>query len=319
MDKTFAGLLRHSRLASYNRTLPQVYTTSKKAKKMGNWGFKRGLPTVVRTRYVTVGNLDTAEHQTPWQSGESQVLFLKQWKENFPNSKAPSPRRELVQHNVAAMNPRAFKQFLKQASQQAPAFQQALKNKEIVPEQLYDYLSCHFNKDIVNDQQQQEGGVVGPTYSDHQVEWNYPVQGRILNVDSDGYAVGIGGVVAKLTRRNSTGLRNSGDRRVRDFYVTDAQINQQGRPEVTVNIQSEPSSMNSILTQNYFNLHSSNTNGGDGSSTTEPALQDMFLGRRRSRFHESPNDPDNIQPNPDHHNLMKRISGLLDNSTKQKK
>ncbi|CAO3596358.1 unnamed protein product [Absidia cylindrospora] len=318
MDKTFAGLLRHSRLASYNRTLPQVYTTPKKAKKMGNWGFKRGLPTVVRTRYVTVGDLDTAEHQTPWQSGESQVLFLKRWKENFPNSKAPSPRREQVQHNVAAMNPRAFKQFLKQASQQAPAFQQALKNKEVVPEQVYEYLSCHFNKDIVNDQEQQQtGGVVGPTYSNHEVGWNYPVQGRILNTDTDGLAVGIGGVVAKLSRRNATGLRNTGDRRVREFYVTDAQINQQGRPEVTVNLQDHPSSMNSILTQNYFHLHYNNKKDG---STAEPELQDMFLGRRPSRFHDlRVNDDDNIQPNPNHQALMQRISGLLDTSANQKK
>ncbi|KAI8093136.1 uncharacterized protein BX664DRAFT_329012 [Halteromyces radiatus] len=308
MEKTFAGLLRHSRLASYDRTLPQVYTTPKKAKKVGNWGFKRGLPTVVRTRYVTVGDLDTAEHQTPWQSGESQVLFVKRWKENFPNSKAPAPRREQVQHNVAAMTPRQFKQFLKQASQQAPAFQQALKNKELVPEQVYDYLSCHFNKDLVNDQQQ-DGGIVGPTYSDHQVEWNYPVLGRILNVDTDGYAVGISGVVAKLPRRHSSGLRNSGDRRVREFYVVDAQLNQQGRPEVTVNLQAYPSSMNSILTSSYYPTKKMN----------EPALEDMFSGRRSSRFQDLRNDSDNIQPNPNHQELMTRISGLLDTSTNKKK
>ncbi|SAM00732.1 hypothetical protein [Absidia glauca] len=313
MDKTFAGLLRHSRLASYDRTLPQVYTTPKKAKKMGNWGFKRGLPTVVRTRYVTVGDLDTAEHQTPWQSGESQVLFVKRWKENFPNSKAPTPRREQVQHNVAAMNPQTFKRFLKQAGQQAPAFQQALKNKEVVPEEVYDYLSCHFNKDLVNDHEQQDGGVVGPTYSEHQVGWNYPVEGRILNMDGDGYAVGVGGVVAKLARRNATGLRNnSSDRRVRQFFVVDAQINKQGRPEVTLNIQSP--SMNSILTTNSYLPPSQYAN----KDSAEPGLEDMFLGRRRySEMRAS--ETDNTQPNPHHNDLMSRISILLDTSANQKK
>ncbi|KAI8342726.1 hypothetical protein BC941DRAFT_413674 [Chlamydoabsidia padenii] len=316
MDKTFAGLLRHSRLASYDRTLPQVYTTPKHAKKVGNWGFKRGLPTVVRTRYVTVGDLDTAEHQTPWQSGESQVLFLKRWKENFPNSTAPTPRREQVQHNVAAMNPQAFKRFLKRASQQAPAFQQALKNKELVPDQVYEYLSCHFNKDLVNDTE--DGGVVGPTYSDHQVGWNYPVEGRVLNPDTDGFAVGVGGVVAKLARRNATGFRNNaGDRRVRQFFVVDAHINKQGRPEVTLNIQSRPSSMDSILTSNYYPSHQQLGN----KTTNEPALEDMFLGRRTSRYTDlrANNDTDNIQPNPNHNELMSRISNLLDTSTNQKK
>ncbi|CAO3625147.1 unnamed protein product [Cunninghamella echinulata] len=322
MEKTFAGLLRHSRLASYDRTIPQVYTTPSKSKKIGNWGLKRSLPTVVRTRYVTIGNLDTAEHQTPWQSGESQVLFIKRWKENFPNSKAPSPRREKIQHNVAAMTSREFKHFLKQASQQAPGFQQALKDKQVVAEQVYDYLNCHFNKDIMNDyhqQHQQEGGggngggIVGPTYSDYDAGWNYVVTGRILNSDSEGFAVGIGGVVAKLSRRNTSQLRYSGDRKIRQFYVLDARINEQGKPEVNVNVEPTLPSVSSLLSPSYYN-NDYRYNNNNNNNNTEPGLDDMFAGRRSSRFGglQSSTETDNSRPNPQHGDLMERISSLLD-------
>ncbi|ORX62225.1 hypothetical protein DM01DRAFT_1331680 [Hesseltinella vesiculosa] len=311
MNKSFAGLLRHSRLASYDRTLPQVYTTPKKAKKVGNWGLKRGLPTVVRTNYVTIGDLDTSEHQTPWQSGESQVLFLKRWKQLFPNSKAPSPRRDHVQHNVAAMSPQEFKQFLKYCRQKQPAFQEALKNKEVTAEQVYDYLNCHFNKDLTHEQD----AVVGPTYSDFEAGWNYPVQGRVLNNQGDSFAVGIQGIVAKLPRRNVAGMRSFG-RDVRDFYVVDAQISSQGRPEVTVHLDAKPSTMNSIL--NAGSIYFRNPAG--------PSLDDMFAGQQRSArsadksssVFDSLRDTDNIQPNPDHHILMNRIAHLLDKAPAKK-
>ncbi|CAO3609994.1 unnamed protein product [Cunninghamella blakesleeana] len=328
MDKTFAGLLRHSRLASYDRTLPQVYTTPVKSKKIGNWGLKRSLPTVVRTRYVTVGDLDTAEHQTPWQSGESQVLFIKRWKENFPNSKAPLPRKETIQKNVAAMTPREFKQFLKQASQQSPQFQQLLQKKELVPEQVYEYLNCHFNKDIImNDQYQQHqqhdsNGIVGPTYSDYQDPNGYNVvSGRILNNDTDGYAVGIGGVVAKLSRRNASQVRGASDRKVRQFIVLDAKMNEQGKPEVHVKEKTASPSIASLLSSNYYNTnHPQHLYNNNISNNNEPGLDDMFAGRRSTRFdalqQQTPNEPDNVVPHPQHNVLMKRISNLLDNQKK---
>ncbi|KAI8060860.1 hypothetical protein BC940DRAFT_311270 [Gongronella butleri] len=303
MDKTFAGLFRHSRLASYDRTLAQVYTTPKSAKKTGNWGLKRSLPTVVRTGYVTVGDLDTSEHQTPWQSGESQVLFVKRWKELFPGSKAPLPRRDQVQHNVASMTPQQFKRFLKQARQQAPAFQQALKNKEVTPEQVFDFLHCHFNKDLTLNEQD---SVVGPTYSNYEVEYTHPVKGRILNKQHDGYAVGIQGIVAKLSKTTAAGLRVGTDRGVRDFFVQDARIDPQGRPEVTVNLQAQPSDFNNLFPTSY--AATPTTTVSDIFSSTRPTYASAPNATNKQTYNQH---DDNIQQNPDHLAVMMRITDLL--------
>ena len=109
MSTSFASVLRNSRLASYDRSINQVYVKPKYSK---SWGLKRDLPSVVRTKFVTIGALDTAEHQTPWESGESKVLFIKRWKENFPGSKKPTPRAEELTYNIANMTPAEFQRFL---------------------------------------------------------------------------------------------------------------------------------------------------------------------------------------------------------------
>ncbi|KAG1109473.1 hypothetical protein G6F42_015645 [Rhizopus arrhizus] len=200
MSNTFASLLRNSRLASYDRTINQVYTTPLKRKQIGDWGLKRNLPTVIRTRYATIEALDTAEHQTPWQSGNDKVLFVKRWKENFPESRRPAPRSDKHTYNIAKMTPVDFRRFLQQCAKRAPEFQH----------------------------------LVGPTYSDYTSDEPYSVEGRILNAGRHGHAVGIGGVVAHLPKRHSLGLRQLGDRRVRTFYVESAHIDDEGKPKVVL-------------------------------------------------------------------------------------
>ncbi|KAI8329254.1 hypothetical protein EDC96DRAFT_529611 [Choanephora cucurbitarum] len=314
MEKSFASLLRHSRLASYDRALPQVYTTPKTYKKIGDWGLKRNLPTVIRTKYVTIGSLDTAEHQTPWESGAGKVLFIKRWKENFPNSRRPTPRSEEIQYNAANMTPAEFQRLLREAAKKAPEFQSALAKKEIIPEQVFDYLHVNFAETT----ESSGGSVVGPTYSDHQVGWDYPVEGRILNKDRmDGHAVGIGGVVAILPKRNAIGLKSAYDRGPRIFYVNKAEIDEQGKPRVEVAIQSKKGSSVSMLNEldgldfeeyNQFRLaHHSDLTMAELMSNPKQQQQQ----RRRI---QGPETDDNVKPNPEHTELMSRISQLLNNS-----
>lgn len=312
MEKSFAGLLRHSRLASYDRALPQVYTTSKRHKEIGDWGLKRNLPTVIRTKYVTIGSLDTAEHQTPWESGTGKVLFIKRWKENFPNSHRPTPRSEEIQYNAANMTPAEFQRLLREAAKKAPEFQAALAKKEIVPEQVFDYLHVNFAETT----ESSGGGVVGPTYSDHHVGWDYPVEGRILNKDRmDGHAVGVGGVVAILPKRNAIGLKGAYHRGSRIFYVNKAEIDEQGKPRVEVAINSKKGSSVPILNQlegldfeeyNKFRL-------GHHSELTMDELMSKSKQHSRRRI-QGPESDDNVKPNPEHTELMSRISQLLNNS-----
>ncbi|OBZ84155.1 hypothetical protein A0J61_07795 [Choanephora cucurbitarum] len=303
MSNSFASLLRHSRLASYDRTLSQVYTTPLKHKKIGDWGLKRNLPTVIRTRYATIDSLDTAEHQTPWQSGNSQVLFVKRWKENFPHSKRPAPRSDSITYNVAKMTPADFRQFLKQCVHLAPEFQTLLAKKQIVPEQVFEFLKVAFTDSPSE-------SIVGPTYSDIEVEPGYPVEGRILNHDGNGHAVGVGGVVAFLPRRSSVHLRQKGDRHVRTFFVESASIDEEGKPRVVLSATRPGSGSNLSLPLEFEALER------DTSPMFTMTTENMFLTRKRS-IEIAKDDDDRVQANPDHEKLMSRISSLITN-TQQK-
>ncbi|CAO3662407.1 unnamed protein product [Rhizopus microsporus] len=207
----FANLLRNSRLATFNRSIDQVYTAPSHCKQIGDWGLKRSLPTVIRTPYLTVQQLDTAEHQTPWQSG---------------NSQKPAPRSDQDKYNIVKMTPAEFKRFLQQCAKRAPEFRQLLEQKKVVPEQVFDYLQVAF-KDSPGD------AVVGPLYSDYQQAEPVIVQGRILNAAKrNGHVVGVGGITALLPKRHTVYMRQLGDRRVRTFYVEEASIDEEGRPRV---------------------------------------------------------------------------------------
>ncbi|KAI8886946.1 hypothetical protein K501DRAFT_283550 [Backusella circina FSU 941] len=297
MSNSFGSLLRNSRLASYDRSINQVYTTSAKRKAVGDWGLKRNLPNVIRTRFVNIQQLDTAEHQTPWQSGESQVMFVHRWKENFPQaSKRPMPRADQIHHNIVQMTPAHFRRFLKQCAQKEPQFQAALKKKTLVPEQVFEYLNVSFTEGPAE-------GVVGPTYAEINEPFNTMVEGRILNAGKRGHNVGIGGVVAFLPRRGSDNLRHLGDRKVRTFYVESASLDEQGKPSVVLTVN--PPGASSIP----FVLSLEDEEEVDH----RMSASDMFLTRRESigRVREE----DKMRANPDHENLMNRIAGLIQNTS----
>lgn len=296
MSNSFATLLRSSRLASYDRSLGQVYTTKKHLKKLGEFGLKRNLPAVIRSRYVTIEALDTAEHQTPWESGNPQVLFLKRWKENFPNSKKPVPRSDSVKHNIVKMTPANFDLFLTACMKKAPEFQQLLKKKQLVSEQIYDFLDVTFAESASE-------SPVGPTYSEFTVPPNQPLQveGRILNAARHGHAVGIGGVVAFLPKRHSIGLRQLGDRKVRTFYVESAHIDDEGKPKVVLTLT--PHGAASLPFQIAFEEE-------EEQEREVFSTRQMFLTRKES-IGRVKDDDKKVIANPDHDKLMSRIAGLI--------
>ncbi|CDS03357.1 hypothetical protein LRAMOSA00759 [Lichtheimia ramosa] len=288
MDKTFASLLRNSRLASYDRKLNQVYQVSKHNRQKGNWGLKRNLPGVIRTPFVTISDLDTAEHQTPWGSGTSQVMFVRRWKENFSNSKKPMPRPEHVEHNISQMTPSDFKKFAKAAAKRAPEFQKMINNQQLKPEQVYEYLGASFSEN-------QQQGVVGPTYSEHQVEMSYPVKGRFLNKVHEGYAVGVAGVVALCVKRNTTSMGFHGDRVAHNFYVEEASIDPQGRPHVIVS----PYKPNTVDEISEILNETSNNSGSHMDGLNRMKAEHMW-----SNNQQSAKEKDNTREHPHHQRLM---------------
>ncbi|ORX61933.1 hypothetical protein DM01DRAFT_253041 [Hesseltinella vesiculosa] len=240
MDKSFASLLRHSKLATYDRRLNQIYTTPKHFKQQGDWGVKRNLPAVIRTPYLSIANLDTIEHQTPWTSGDHQVSFVRRWTTNFPNALPRSlPPQDIpsasLRINLASMSPRQFRRYVKHTitPDTIASIKQALNTDALTPEQVYDYLNVTFDPET-------PVALVGPVYSQPSkelLEQEVVVHGRILNPQQGGYAVGIGGVVALLPRRFAVGLKKPGDRMmVRKFYVRKAYLDDDGKPQVIVSL-----------------------------------------------------------------------------------
>lgn len=290
MDKTFAGLLRNSRLASYDRHLPQVYTTPAKRQRVGDWGVKRTLPRVIRSPTLTLEAMDTREHQTPWQSAANQVLFLRRWKENFGGSKVRQSEAR-AGTNVATMTGHEFRRYLKRVRKTRDAFQEQVVQKAVVPEQVYDYLGVTFGK--------QQHVVVGPTYAELPPTGSV-VPGRILNRVPYGYAVGVAGVVALLPSSNVVHLPNQSDRSiVRQFYIDKAGIDADGRPQVTVRL--EPSShVEGVLKSINHLTRSAEAQQAAENKSPFATLSADDLFRRDDR----------VEPNPDHKELIKQFSLL---------
>lgn len=295
MSNTFAGVLRSSRLASFDRSLAQVYTTQFRDKRKGVWGMKRNLPSRATPSYVTLSDLDTSEHQTPFKSGMTPVLFVERWKENFPNSRRPAARREQPRHYVAQMSPQEFREFLKMVAQKrAPGFKRKLARKEVVPEQVYEYLGVTFELEKAESDR-----VVGPTYSDRPVELGYCVPGRVLNNTLGGVAVGVAGVVALLPRADAVNLSRRSDYPVRPFYVERAEFDEQGRPMVVVRSEQRRMSM-------FDNIPEPSL--PPPTPTIHDIPEESLFHIHQERAFEP--KPERIEPNPGHAKLMDRIEKL---------
>jgi len=309
MDKSFAKLLRTSKLASFDSTIPQVYSTKNCWKKNGDWGLKRSLPTVIRTKLITVGALDTAEHQTPWDSANSSVNFVRVWKENFPNSVAPKPQPEVVLKDLGSMTEDQFKLLLKKSGKLADEYNELVKNEKLSKNQLLEFLGV-----TVSPTAQRSQSIVGPTYSDHQVEYGYPVVGRVLNSEASfRYVIGVSGITASLPVKDSN--RPPIDKAVRTFYVSHASIEPDGRPNVTLS-STKPGDqpLNDYLSKDERQYLGYSEDSQDG----DVAVKDMFSATPASSKHNKANNlkaADSVSNKKslgaNHPQLMSRILNLM--------
>ena len=188
--------------------------------------------------------------------------------------------------------------------------------KEITAEQVYDFLSVDFSEAT-----EKKNGVVGPTYAEHQVEMEYPVEGRILNPTGAGYAIGVGGIVGTMSKRVSVGLRQSGDKGIRTFYVSNAEIDENGKPKVELTLQPKGASSSIPLLKNYEDfIDEPRTFDHAGSNSKfSRNFEQRQGGKFEKRRAKGPEVDDNITANPDHAGLMARIASLLDGSKAPKR
>ncbi|KAG0201464.1 hypothetical protein BGX28_005717 [Mortierella sp. GBA30] len=264
MERSFSHLLRTSRLATFDRNVAQIYTTSGKAKAIGDWGLKRNLPTVLRTHYLNIEQLDTAEHQTPFQSAASDYLFLQRWKENFPRSRPPQPQPLAIKKDLSTMTDAEYKKLLAEAREKRQAWKEALSKNEVRADDHLNYLNImtrHSAKKSIDTATSQSTFAtnaataanssiassapltsgsntrvkVGPTYGFFEPSTPTIVQGRSLGRSKTNQFIGVCGVVAALPTYTPSHLYNT-TKSLQPYYVHKAEIEADGRPNVVLGL-----------------------------------------------------------------------------------
>ncbi|KAF9112799.1 hypothetical protein BGX27_002800 [Mortierella sp. AM989] len=256
MERSFSHLLRTSRLATFDKNIAQIYTTSGKSKAIGDWGLKRNLPTVLRTHYLNIEQLDTAEHQTPFKSATSDYLFLQRWKENFPSSRPPQPQPVTVKKDLSTLTDAEFQKLLQAAREKRQTWKEAVAKNEIRPDDYLNFMNImsRYSKSSSVDTSTSQVSVgfrssapttlassagsstrvkVGPTYGFFEPSNPTIVQGRSLGHGRNQQFIGVCGVVATLQNHGPSHLQTS-TKSLQPYYVHRAELNADGRPTVVL-------------------------------------------------------------------------------------
>ncbi|RKP10875.1 hypothetical protein THASP1DRAFT_8484, partial [Thamnocephalis sphaerospora] len=231
---SFARLLRTSRLATYDPRIPQVYTTFGRHRHVGDWGLKRNLPTTVRTNVITVQALDTAEHQTPFDSAQGQIWQLERWKEAFPESRPPRARDVNPPVNVQRLKASEWRRFVRKAETRKNEWRTAVRSGQAQPDEHLRFLNATYQPATETGERTVSSIAVGPWYDWHQPE-KRAVRGRALNRVTNGYAVGVGGIVALLPLHKALTM-GALTPVVNTFYIDQMNIDENGRPEVQLSL-----------------------------------------------------------------------------------
>ncbi|KAG0337994.1 hypothetical protein BG004_007404 [Podila humilis] len=262
MERSFSHLLRTSRLATYDQNIKQIYTSPAKAKRIGDWGLKRNLPTVLRTHHLNIEQLDTAEHQTPFTSAASDYLFIERWKENFPRSRPPQQQPISVKKDLATMSEHEFQRLIDAARKKRAQWKKALANGDLRSDDHLPFMNIQSRYSrawpgMDTATSQASVGVssssasssihsagssirtkVGPTYGFFEPSSPTVVQGRVLGRNKTNQMIGVCGVVGVLSSIQSTHLHNTSSKSLQSYYVHKAEFDADGRPNVNLGLTS---------------------------------------------------------------------------------
>ncbi|KAF9579127.1 hypothetical protein BGW38_004750 [Lunasporangiospora selenospora] len=252
MERSFSHLLRTSRLASFDRKIPQIYATTKKAKAIGDWGMKRNLPTVFKSHFLYIRELDTAEHQTPFDSAAADYLFLQRWKENFPRSRPPTAQPVTVKKDLASLTDEQYKKLLQQAKNRRQEWREALAKNEVRSDDYLEFMnvtkqSKNSSIDSVYSLPSVDSPFsagrsgpspdsrtkVGPTYGFFEPSTPTIVQGRTLGRTKSSQLVGVSGVIANLPYTSGPHFQNV-SKALQPYYVQSAELEADGYPNVVL-------------------------------------------------------------------------------------
>ena len=134
----FSRLLRQSRIASFDPSIPQVYTSPPAYASRGDWGLKRplrsntgstnpgsssttGSNALGALRYLEVSELDTPQGQTTWKEREKETLFLKRWSEAGVRVHNVRPEHAAAVARPGSCGPRPHTTFLPSTQRHFPS------------------------------------------------------------------------------------------------------------------------------------------------------------------------------------------------------
>ncbi|KAJ1908301.1 hypothetical protein IWQ60_011699 [Tieghemiomyces parasiticus] len=222
MESSFGKLFRTSRLASYDRRIPQVYTSyGANARATGSWGLKRDMPLGLRTKLVNVHALDTREQQADFSSAQSRVLHIRRWRELFSERAKPIAPEPVIRANISSMSADEWKRFLKAAAERRKEWNQVQENGTFDTFALHKFLGVRSVPPEVSDHVQ-----TGSEFYHHTpTRAEGCVKGRYLSNThgSGGITAGFGGYVGHVVvpQRSANYLQT---REVQLFYLRSARL-----------------------------------------------------------------------------------------------
>ncbi|KAJ2161893.1 hypothetical protein GGF46_001084 [Coemansia sp. RSA 552] len=256
MEGAFGRLYRTSKLASYDRSIKQIYTTYKSSLGRKEWGLKRRLPKKVGTQLVVLKSAETREQMVDFESANQPYLMVQSWKENFTASTSPKwaamPEPEFgmygaaehpgdsadgraargPQRNLGRMSRLEWRRFLDEVKARRSEWKAELAKGNYAPEEALTFVNATSVSSSTSD-----GVVRSPTYHDYEPPaQSVEVYGRILNRTGASYAVAVQGIVATLPHSNYIQDHGFQNRDVKKFFVHSARFDNQGRPVVVLGI-----------------------------------------------------------------------------------
>ncbi|KAJ2548189.1 hypothetical protein J3B01_001732 [Coemansia erecta] len=282
MDGAFARLYRTSKLASYDRSIKQIYTTTGIKAKAKDWGLKRPMPKNMKTRLASIDELDTREQFTEFTPANKEFMIMQTWKENFTESHSPNsegskddafdvlggfdgqedrfedrvgdiegqgsrtenerPKRQGPLRNLSRMTEKQWNKFLQEAYARRPEWKDELAKGNFVPEEALAFMGAINGGSSDNDGVHRQ-----PTYHNYMPPTeSMQVQGRVVNRLGSMYAVAVQGIMASLPLHNHTVEAGFHLRDVKTFYVHSAKFDTRGRPVVMLGLQPRGSRDSSV-------------------------------------------------------------------------
>ncbi|KAG0024698.1 hypothetical protein BGZ80_010277 [Entomortierella chlamydospora] len=247
MERSFPQLLRTSRLATFDKTIPQIYTTTGKSKAIGDWGLKRNLPT------KDLSTMTDAEFKKLLQTAREK---RQAWKEALAKNEVPSDEH-LSFMNIMSRYSKAGP-IDTSTSQASVGFgTPAATTASSVP--------------MAGSSTRVK---VGPTYGFYEPSTPTIVQGRCLGRTRTNQLIGVCGAIATLPNNSSAHLQVS-SKSLQQYYVHRAELDADGRPNILLgNTAPGPDWLASRSDQYYGSSRLSANSTSGRSAAKEPEESD---------------------------------------------